>query len=92
MTNGRDASKDLPMGNLHVPMTPKRESMREIDDWGGPAGSLDANSARQTRAARIRFRFVPILIIMARDQLWTSALCLWMDSWCGCADSANHIT
>jgi hypothetical protein len=37
MTNRRDASKDLPIGNLHDPMPPERDSgsarMAEINDF-----------------------------------------------------------
>src|ERR1700739_3269038 len=41
---------------------------------------------------RIRFRFVLKLIIMSAMSCGRAALCLWMDSPCRCADSANHIT
>jgi len=49
-------------------------------------------SARRTRERWIRFLFVLMTIVNAEEQLWRAPLCLWMDSACGCADSANHIT
>ena len=81
-------------------MTPKRDSPR--GSGTDPVGKLTIeasrsrpptpNSLRRTRVARIRFRFVLILIIMTVMSCGRAPLCLWTDSACGCADSANHIT
>ena len=43
-------------------------------------------------AERIRFRFVLLTKVNVGEELWTSEHCLWMESGCRCADSANHIT
>src|SRR5579859_6768330 len=42
--------------------------------------------------ARIRFRFVLVQKLTRTKSCGRFALCLWMDSGCRCADSANHIT
>jgi hypothetical protein len=63
------------IGNRQVPMPPPRNSgvvaVRDFDNYGRRSDPRGANSARRTRMPRIRFRFVLLLIIRARDQLWT---------------------
>jgi hypothetical protein len=41
---------------------------------------------------RIRFRFVLIQKLMRTKSCGRFRVCLWMESGCRCADSANHIT
>src|SRR5260370_24776728 len=48
----------------------------KIGDCGGKPDSSRANSARRTRMRRIRFRFVLVLTIMTREELWTSVALL----------------
>jgi hypothetical protein len=94
MANRGAASKAHRMGNLHVPHA-GRATLKAAKLTAGAnlIRPLDANSARRTRATRIRFRFVPILTIVTRRRVVDSAAhCLWMDSAPGCADSANHIS
>ena len=77
------------IGKLHVPMTAARDSGRRpvrskkltIEAGRNRAGSnpIPVCSPGQSLAAR-------------RSAVDERALCLWMDSGCGCADSANHIT
>src|SRR5437773_2730991 len=80
MTNDGGASKSLAIGNQHVPMPAQR-------GWGEASGDLPAkltiearradsrraNSTHRTRQARIRFRFVLMAIVNAREELWTGA-------------------
>ena len=64
MANSRRASKGFAIGNLHVPIT-----------HGTNNGTLGRGSPKineRPESGGIRFRFVLKLIIMARDQLWTS--------------------
>src|SRR5215208_5447452 len=80
MTNGGGASKSRAIRNQHVPMPAQR-------GWGEASGDLPAklaietrradsrgaNSTHRTLEARIRFRFVPMAIVNAGEELWTSA-------------------
>jgi hypothetical protein len=63
------------IGIQHVPMPPPRNSggvaAHDFNNYGRRSDPRGAKSARRTRMPRIRFRFVLLLIIRARDQLWT---------------------
>src|SRR6266849_4268379 len=78
MANGRDASKHLHHGESACPHVPRAslEAGSNLEKLtAGPAktGSPRAHPTRRTRAKRIRFRFVLMAKVNARDQLWTSA-------------------
>jgi hypothetical protein len=73
MANGGCGSKGLCMENPHAAMPQEPDWKRqkwaiEVDKPDSP----HANSAHRTRMPRIRFRFVPLLTIMTREELWTS--------------------
>ena len=51
------------MGKAHVPMS-------KLTIEAGRSGALHAHPARRTRMPRIRFRFVLIAKVNARDELW----------------------
>src|SRR6266404_4299907 len=76
MAIGWDASKDLRMGNPHVPMTPELASDAvwpvKLTIKADIRRARGENSARRTRNPRIRFRFVLMAIVNAREELWTS--------------------
>src|SRR5438876_8829985 len=77
MANGGRASKGFSMGNPHVPMPPEPDWKRQNERLRqAKPDSPDANSARRPRTWRIRFWFVLILIIMTREELWTSGALL----------------
>ena len=69
-----------------------REFGQKLTIGAGRSDAPRLHSARRTRHARIRFRFVLKLIIEPAMSCGRAPLCLWTDSCCGCADSANHIT
>jgi hypothetical protein len=77
MANGGRASKGFSMGNPHVamPARARLQVAKSAIETGKP-DSPHANSARRTRTERIRFRFVLILTIMTREELWTSGALL----------------
>ena len=69
MPNGRAISKPLRPRNPHVPMPPRRlQSCAKAP----PEPVRRANSARRTRMPGIRFRFVLIAKVNAREELWMS--------------------
>src|SRR6478752_3740536 len=73
MANGARASKGFSMGNPHVAMLPEPDRKRQNERLRqAKPDSPEANPARRTRCQRIRFRFVLLLIIMTREELWTS--------------------
>src|SRR5712664_1807720 len=73
MANGRDASKDLQHGESAYPYDLRaRLQAGKLPIKGGVSGARGANSARRTRATRIRFRFVLMAIVNASEELWTS--------------------
>jgi hypothetical protein len=78
MANGRDASKHLHHGESACPYA-ARASLEAGSDLRkstvGRAKRARCGRIRRglTRARRNRFRFVLIVKVNARDQLWTSA-------------------
>src|SRR5258708_32663309 len=71
MAIGWDASKDLRMGNPHVPMTPELASDAvwpvKLTIKADMRRARGENSARRTRNPRIRFRFILMAIVNARE-------------------------
>jgi len=73
MANGGRASKGLRMGKTacrHAARARLEAAKRAIE--ADKPDSPYAKSARRTRTPRIRFRFVLLLTIMTREELWTS--------------------
>ena len=61
-----------------------------------PKGETEAGSGpakiNDLGMERIRFRFVLIQKLTRKKSCGRFEHCLWMESGCRCADSANHIT
>jgi hypothetical protein len=77
MANGGRASKAFSMANPHVAMPPEPDWKRQNEPLRqAKPDSPDANPAHRTRTPRIRFRFVLMLTIMTREELWTSGALL----------------
>src|SRR5580765_7664239 len=77
MANRGRASKAFATANPHVAMPAGPDGKRP--NWRFGRAKPDtprANSGRWTRCQRIRFRFVLLLTIMAREELWTSGALL----------------
>jgi hypothetical protein len=91
MANGGRASKGFGMGNPHIAMLLE-------PDWKRAKWAIEATN--QTRPARIRapdsHAANPIPVCSPVNNYGARTAVderrLWMDSGCGCADSANHIT
>src|SRR3982750_3050856 len=99
MTNGGGASKSRAIRNQHVPMPAQR-------GWGEASGDLPAKLAIETRRADSRGAnsthrlgkresdsgLFPWQSLTRAKSCGRAPDCLWMDSGCGCTDSANHIS
>ena len=89
MPNGGGASKRLAMGIAHVPIRCSHVPMLRRKAQGAirDRKKLTIKAARESDSGLFSSQS-----LTRANNCGRAAHCLWMDSGCGCADSANHIT